>query len=331
MRIKGLDTIRLFCACIVVLSHFCFQLFTEEFVSSSLILTGIRGVYNNMFVGVAAVIVFFIISGFCIHYPYANGKPMKPVQFLIQRIIRIGLPAIAALLMFQIYFKVEMQVLWSLVCEVVYYILYPLILMLIKRGKLKQLLLATFLISAIWTILFAFLNGDADGNFHRAGFATTWIIGLPIWLLGVLLAEQFTQHKLPTTDFIVRYINVFRIALWGIATLTSVLRFHFNINFSYTLLPFSFIAYYWLAAEIKYFSTREESKVWAFGGMISYSIYLVHQAVAIIVVDMFKLDLQNLFWVFAVAVIATGALSYLYYLLIERPSHFLAKSIKIDF
>ena len=330
MRIKGLDTIRLFCAVIVVLSHFCFGLFTKEFVSSSLILTGVRGIYNNMFVGIAAVIVFFIISGFCIHYPYANGKPMKILQFLLQRVTRIGLPALVALLFFHFYFDVEMQVLWSLICEVIYYILYPLILIIVKHGKLKQLLIGTFIISAAWTILYAILNGDSDGNFHRTGYLSTWIIGLPIWLLGVLLAEQFTQDKLPTNTFIVKYINVFRILLWGIATVTSVLRFHYGISFAYSILLFSFPAYFWLAAEIKYFSTREESKIWAFGGMISYSIYLVHQAVAIVLTQTLHLDLRNSFWVFLLSIISTVILSYLYYLAIEKPSHSLAKTIRVN-
>jgi len=48
------------------------------------------------FSGLAAVMVFFVISGFCIHFPYATGKPLRLPPFYLQRFTRIGLPLLAA-------------------------------------------------------------------------------------------------------------------------------------------------------------------------------------------------------------------------------------------
>jgi peptidoglycan/LPS O-acetylase OafA/YrhL len=44
------------------------------------------------------VIVFFVISGFCIHYPYHKGKPVLLREFLVRRCLRIGIPLSICLL-----------------------------------------------------------------------------------------------------------------------------------------------------------------------------------------------------------------------------------------
>ena len=42
--------------------------------------------------GVAAVIVFFVISGLCVHYPYARSGHCPLPSFFARRFLRIGIP-----------------------------------------------------------------------------------------------------------------------------------------------------------------------------------------------------------------------------------------------
>lgn len=93
--IFGVDAIRFICAAIVVMGHF--NVFPASFdgrdfgrmVEISVSLTKI--LWN----GPAAVIVFFIISGFCIHYPqFRKGSDGLDIgSFYLKRFMRIGIPA----------------------------------------------------------------------------------------------------------------------------------------------------------------------------------------------------------------------------------------------
>jgi peptidoglycan/LPS O-acetylase OafA/YrhL len=59
-RVKGLDQLRFIMAVIVLIGHGALPIFEN---------TIMRGIAGNAFVGVAAVMVFFMLSGFVIHYP----------------------------------------------------------------------------------------------------------------------------------------------------------------------------------------------------------------------------------------------------------------------
>jgi peptidoglycan/LPS O-acetylase OafA/YrhL len=76
-RVKGLDQLRFIMAVIVLIGHGALPEFQNVVV---------RGVLGNSFVGIAAVMVFFILSGFVIHYPYATGeKKIKIIEFYFRR------------------------------------------------------------------------------------------------------------------------------------------------------------------------------------------------------------------------------------------------------
>ena len=70
-RIRGLDTLRFLAAFVVVVSHI-------PLLPISVAHSGVRiGVFlealqRSLFNGTAAVVVFFLISGFVIHHPYAQ-------------------------------------------------------------------------------------------------------------------------------------------------------------------------------------------------------------------------------------------------------------------
>lgn len=76
---------------------------------------------------------------------------MQPAPFLLRRLIRIGVPTIAALL-FANYVVRDSKglnnMIWSILCETIYYLLYPLLLPLGRRfGWL-------FLIGVVYAVSF---------------------------------------------------------------------------------------------------------------------------------------------------------------------------------
>src|SRR5690242_16820078 len=93
-HIKGLDTLRFVAAFWVVLSHVG-KLPYEIFSHSNVLGKTLNGIYHNSVNGLAAVIIFFIISGFCIHYPYQMGKSLPLGSYLIRRSFRICIPLLA--------------------------------------------------------------------------------------------------------------------------------------------------------------------------------------------------------------------------------------------
>jgi peptidoglycan/LPS O-acetylase OafA/YrhL len=94
-RLVGIDSIRFICALTVMCGHLGLVNIRplaadyREFQSLAI------GLYNNLFYGPAAVIVFFIISGFCINYPFSSGKrALNLGGFYTRRFLRIGPPAV---------------------------------------------------------------------------------------------------------------------------------------------------------------------------------------------------------------------------------------------
>src|ERR1700755_2601264 len=88
---KGIDSLRFILALIVLLSHFK-DPFSAQLISSPSHTVRIFGYFlDNAFDGTAAVIAFFIISGFVIHYPNKNGI-ISLKDFWMKRIVRIIIP-----------------------------------------------------------------------------------------------------------------------------------------------------------------------------------------------------------------------------------------------
>ena len=147
------------------------------------------------------MIVFFLISGFCIHYPYKNSWSKETIiPFIIARLTRITLPIIIVAVIIEIlginasifYLLVG----WSIVCEIVYYIIYPFLRLLIKNKKGWQKLL---LLSYIPTILAFWFFPLKLVNYPGVGFYYVISLGFPCWMLGLLLCysiDNNNQHLL---------------------------------------------------------------------------------------------------------------------------------------
>jgi peptidoglycan/LPS O-acetylase OafA/YrhL len=199
-RVSGLDSLRFVLAFIVLLGHGGMPHVSESLVASSKLFYYLDILQKALQpVGVAAVMGFFIISGFVIHFPYSSGKKLNVPEFYSRRFIRIAIPGIAAFCFYRIY-GLYMGVVWSLICELVYYLLYPLILKH-KAKYMKHILTGAFIASYVVTILFSVFSDSYNGDIHRQGFLLTWIVGLPVWLLGVVLADKYNTIQYNTIQY----------------------------------------------------------------------------------------------------------------------------------
>lgn len=102
-----------------------------------------------------AVIVFFVISGFCIHLPFIGSEKLAVGRYYLRRYTRILIPVAGALCVYRLWgqhlvFWGEHSILWesplwSLACEEIYYAAYPLLRLARNRFGWKKLLSASFL------------------------------------------------------------------------------------------------------------------------------------------------------------------------------------------
>jgi peptidoglycan/LPS O-acetylase OafA/YrhL len=174
-RISGLDSIRFICAVIVLLMHA-----PLSFPAS---LGVLNSFYAVLFNGPAAVIVFFVISGFCIHISQAKNKSyhVDILPFVTRRLIRLGIPAVAAAILY-FYCGADLAypafgVLWSIICEGIYYLLYPLLLVCAQKFGWMRMIIASAVI-ALLAVLTNIPLIIEDQNGYIALGLFTWVIGL---------------------------------------------------------------------------------------------------------------------------------------------------------
>lgn len=201
------------------------------------------GLSKYAFTGLPAVMAFFVISGFCINYPYVNEKlPVK--AFLSARAIRIFVPAavswpIAYVLGMKTFNPVDGYILWSVVCEAWYYGLYPFLLYIHRRWVPFGVQWAVALVIAYSVAL---LHGsDQYGNMHVYGWWLNWVVGLPSWLLGCVLAERRTHFG---------NVTLFRVLVPVTASILYWMTMNTGIGFYITGNLFSILCFFWISSEI---------------------------------------------------------------------------------
>lgn len=325
-RLPILDALRIFLAVWVTMSHFgVFPLFAGANIGTTFGRTLVHG-WSSVVWGVPAVICFFLISGFCIHLPYIQVDRLSVSRYYARRYIRILIPVVVIIIFSRlagdrhaiigknsILWK---SALWSLFCEEIYYAVYPLALSFRKHFGWRLLLVPTFLLAGVLAVICPnALDETALDTFEVA------MILFPIWLLGCLLAEQ--SNSLPPVDS-PRVIWKWRFIAWLGSWIGEMMHFKEHFPIARVLLCFGVLAYFWIKKEIAY-SRRHRPWVWlASAGLWSYSLYLVHGPAMLILA---KIPIPNLGfslnWVDSFAFIL--ALSYLFYLVVERPSHRLAR------
>jgi peptidoglycan/LPS O-acetylase OafA/YrhL len=330
-RYPALDALRFVLAFWVAVGHYqMFPLFAgvNESTPFGHFLT--RG-WNTLVFGTPAVIVFFVISGFCIHIPFIGDKKMAVGRYYARRYTRILIPVAAALCVYRLFgqrlrFWGEHSILWesplwSLLCEEVYYAAYPLLRYLRRLAGWTVLLSCSF----VAAIGIALTNPHAPG-WHPFGPLGTATILLPVWLLGALLAEQ--AATLPALTSAAR-IWFWRLAAWAGCWSCEMLHFKAKISYTTTMIAFGVLAFFWVKKEIEYSRHRAPNKYLIAAGAWSYSLYLVH----VQGVELFGwLPIPYLGYIpeWCLRMLSSLLFAYVFYALVERPSHRLARSIKLS-
>ncbi|MBD2113573.1 MULTISPECIES: acyltransferase family protein [Cyanophyceae] len=321
-RVLGLDTIRFFLAMWVVFGHI--GVFPIEVNESNVLGKIFAGIYNNLFSAPAAVIVFFVISGFCIHYPFRGNKKPLLIPYFARRHLRIWVPIVAAILIaIPLGVKLTLlqdSILWSLLAEEIYYLIYPGLLFLRRRFGWKKILFASYIVAIL-----VVLRDPSAGNYPSYGPYFNWALGLPCWLLGCCLAEKTDRFFTSTASLKINISN-WRFAAWFLSFVCSALRFHSPIKYPWTLTLFAVFAFFWLEKEILYYRVNAPIPLLEKAGKGSYSIYLVHLlGPALYVYWSLPIFSPVMHWL--VQIIFTLLLCCVFYLLVEKPSHSLARAV----
>ena len=216
-RLAILDAIRFVCASWVLFFHAGFLPFTAGVDKSTRAGLAVSAFSNNLFYGSAGVIAFFVISGFCVHFPYRTRPETNWPSYFARRYLRIGIPMIAAYWIARALGVGAMEegIMWTLRCELVYYTLYPLLMLAKRRTSWNVVLFACF---GFW-ILFFFVRGGMPVDVYRV------IAGLPCWILGAKLAESNVRLPHVVSAF---EIWAWRLGTWGTASTISFSEFPYS-------------------------------------------------------------------------------------------------------
>ncbi|WP_077145819.1 acyltransferase [Sphingopyxis sp. KK2] len=319
----GLDTIRLICAAIVAIGHHYsnFRIFESDRYNR-LISSGWDILWN----GPAAVIVFFIISGLVIHAPYHRGKAFDTGEFYVKRSIRIVIPSIVFMIAF-VFPDIDRitevgwkgTVLWSLICELIYYFLYP---FLVRFNGRMHIPLA---ISCVVTLLIYYFYTDVfveNRNYRAFGYGT-FLVGFPCWLAGCWLAENLHRFR-RISDL---RMNLMRVGIFALAVVfklakTQLVSLGIFTSAAFLLNIYAIFATIWLGFELMQMLDRTKPAMFDRMGLATFSLYLVHP-VAMRWFDGGDHGILSLLLYFVV----TAIMTYIFYLLCERPSHRLAHKL----
>jgi peptidoglycan/LPS O-acetylase OafA/YrhL len=250
--------------------------------------------------GWIGVPLFFVLSGFCIHYGFLRSiRPFDPADFFRRRFWRIY-PAYAVALLTAVAYQIRSNVLnlsvpadqwqvlshllliqnltpstlygivsafWSIAVEFQLYLLYPLLLRLRSRFGIANTLAVTAVLSLIAK---AFLIGT-DGLPDRIepvgvqGLISHWFD----WTLGAWVAERFITGK--------RVFQYPTASAWGwLAAAFLSTWFKPLVVLSFSLFTIGFAAL--LEALLQKPTPRTlPTHFLSFIGLISYSLYLWHQ------------------------------------------------------
>ncbi|MBE0612757.1 MAG: acyltransferase [Burkholderiales bacterium] len=327
-HVFGLDALRFFAALWVVFSHLGPVPVFAEVDRSHPIGFVLHGAWGVLHSGPAAVIVFFVISGFCIHYPYTGGAAFRCIPYLIRRYVRIGIPMAAAMILTELAdidsLKFFDAILWSLVAELMYYTSYPLIRLLKDRLGMDAIVAGAFVLS-----LAVVLTDPAAKGYGVYGWRLNWLLGLPCWLLGVSLAETWQRRTVAalsgeTKDSVWKW----RTLVWASSSMCLALNFHSPIGYPWTLNLFAIIAYAWIVREIRRANgSKRPWRALEWAGGWSYSLYLCHMF-ATRLYSRLGASLEAgpiLDWFLRIAFVL--GTSYAFYLLVELPAHSLARRL----
>jgi len=298
------------------------------------------------------VMLFFVISGFCIHWPLAaTSRPLPGGAYACRRLLRIYPPylaavavsilasfaldrgdtsrtAVASALMVQNYLApgsagdeaAQLSTnwsLWSLPVEMELYAVYPLLLIGLRRWTASRVLAMSAMISVAATVLSANGVGWLQLNFSRY---------LVIWFAGAWLADQWRRGALQQPP---RWTGA--VAICGLAVACLMETSHRGAAWTHLCYGgFYFWLVWLLLAHPPWWSGLPSrlAAVLSWLGTRSYSLYLLHFPLFYLFGAWWMKRFGGQPHNFAVpmfAVVLILPVVTVFYRWIEQPSHGLAK------
>ena len=300
-----------------------------------------------------AILLFFLISGFCIHYPQAAGSNPDWKNYFIRRFFRIYPPYLIALgLTALITYIAHVQwsdntwdperiwrvltltqnyppgagqllsnpSLWTIPLEMEFYLLYPLAFLVFSRLRSPVLWLTSlsFCGCSIWLSY----QGTTWTSFTALFF---W----PVWLLGTWLAQLY--H-----DGMLKKIPLSLVLVVGAASLVFALAsklHHWQSWLQYFLWTgFYFCLFVFTIRQSGFLENKNCFRLplgflsWL--GRISFSVYLIHfplfKLMGYLHRSFFGEKPANFLFPLAYLLVACG-LGWIFYRTIERPVHLWSK------
>jgi peptidoglycan/LPS O-acetylase OafA/YrhL len=294
--------------------------------------------------GWTGISLFFVLSGFVIHYSRLRADSFQAGNFFWRRFWRIYPTYLVALCFFtalqyhrsgwdahlqmdflthalavhnffeSTYFGINPSF-WTLAVEIQFYLLYPVVLLIRHRWGINKMLLAALAVSVVTRII-CYTTTDWSRQTNNVLWGSTAALWFD-WVLGVYLAERFFQGK-----------RVFKrpllTAVFFAALFVAMDSYKPTSQVCITIASlFSAVV-----IESAVFTTAPVSRITAVAsrfGLWSYSFYLWHQPLIPIIRDKLHINrLQSPVERFALLAVASlllvSLLSYASYLLIEKPT-----------
>lgn len=319
-----LDSLRLIAAVWVAMSHGArlplWDLLDPAATAGKVLIA----VNNGLFNGIAAVMIFFVISGLVIHLPCMAKESVPLGEFYARRLIRIVGPALVAYVIFRSlgprYLAALEDVLWSIYCEIIYYLAYPAVHRLARRFSMSVLLATSTLAAAAVLVV-----SHPALYYWQLPLPLMALAGFPCWLLGCKLAELFRDAGWADMAIGRRDIWIWRMAA---LVLQAVLKFPITHGPLLVGAPeshwmFAVFSVFWLAREISYAKIHAPAVWLEKAGACTYSLYLVHHPVLHAFQTAGWRAPSWVTWLAQGACLIAG--TYLFYKTVEQPFHGLAR------
>lgn len=283
--------------------------------------------------GFLGVAIFFILSGFIMSHIVSKESLY---EFAIKRILRIYPALIVSILIIYIlslffskyigifefrdiflsmsllnYISLQNNpiqgVAWTLIIEILFYILFGFFYFITKNLK------RTFILLSFSIFLIIEFSRSFGPNFFLFAASISYI---PFLMSGILIYSYKTENKISIVFII---INIFLI-LFSLFTIHNdflVINNSYLINYIYAVCIFLMFIF----NENKF----KKNKLVVFFNNISYSFYLYHGFIGYLIIDLFfdQLGVVSIIMSFIVATI----ISYLSYLFVENTMNNLGKKI----
>jgi peptidoglycan/LPS O-acetylase OafA/YrhL len=300
----------------------------------------------------SGVILFFLLSGFCIALPYVgnNGRSLDLKEYAIRRFFRIYPPYLSAivltfiielvlqhiqgtdissiktylvsLIMIQNYTTGPLEAngaLWTLPIEFELYITFPLVFYILNKFGAKVLIGFSCLIS-----LSSFAIYLSGVDWLHDNFAIYWLV----WNAGALLAKYYADNTLAMPSKWVIFTGVASLCIALVAQTSGVSAANLEFLYGYFYL---ILLWFGLTTEYRWDSRIPKIIVGPLTilGTCSYSLYLIHKPLfrlwGVLWTNHFGNKPVN-FLVPLMFVVLMIGISWGFYHLIESPSHRLAKT-----